>query len=127
MLILVNPIDSRIILALAGGDTEYHIEYRIELSSQCIASLKAGTGTFRNRGATIIDPDESHAHIAKFHDPAMQLLHSFGYATFDYTKDKDVIDPVSIPRFWPIQVNGIIVNGLVDHKDEPTERDPMYT
>ena len=46
--------------------------------------------------------DDFKTAFEKMNDPAMQLLFSFGYETFDYTKDKQVPSARPAPELAPV-------------------------
>ncbi len=93
-----TPSIASLILELGGGSDEMHIDYGIEQWEQsaheiermaAVASVKSGAGsTFSKKDSFSLD--EFKATLEKINDPAIQLLRSFGYETFDYTKDKQV-------------------------------------
>ena len=113
-----NSMEARIILDLGGGTTKDHIDYGIEqwedtqseLGRLCaIGRVKAGTGALRSRDAPNFD--DIPVLAAKVHDPAMQLLNSFGYTTWRAN-----------------QVNDVILSGLIEQDNHDDEQNlTMYS
>jgi hypothetical protein len=84
-----------IILNLGGGTEKDDVEYGIELWEEVKRNIKDRiVAVFRLRNASSskkeVDFEDIEAQFAKFHDPALRLLRSFGYETFDYTRGKEV-------------------------------------
>jgi hypothetical protein len=76
------------ILGLAGGTTKYHIEYGIEQYEDGIREIKEWAALDTLKGGTGFM--EGYTLGLKHSGPALQLLSSFGYRTFDYTRGKQV-------------------------------------
>jgi hypothetical protein len=100
-----SPTEASIILDLARGTDKYHIDYGIELWEEAKRDLDRIGAVSRLKNANTVTPsrkkvdfEDIGAIVAKINDPALRLLRSFGYETFDYTKGKEVGEcPIPLP------------------------------
>ena len=117
-----------VILELGGGSDEIHIDWGIERWEEsapeierdaAVASVKSGVGTAFSKKDNF-NLDEFKATVEKINDPAIQLLRSFGYETFHYTKDKQV--PSARPAPQAAQELAPLLDGILFGRlgtDEP--------
>ena len=126
-----NVMQARMIMNYAGGDSEDHIDYGIEVYEEGMEELERMASI-----QMIKDPKcaESHAFgasLAKMtHDPTYLFLRSFGYETFEYTKDKSV-DETAVPRRTTSSdpfVESILLGNVSEQPDlNDSVPDQMYT
>lgn len=90
-----NDMEANWIMDRAGGDSEYHIEYGIERYEEDMKILERMIGIQMIKDPKIAESYASGVSLARVaQDPTLKLLRSFGYETFEYTKDKVVVDAV---------------------------------
>jgi hypothetical protein len=100
-----SPMEASVILDLGRGTDKDDIEYGIELWEEGKRDLDRIGAVYRLKNAGTVMPskkevdfDDIGAMFAKMNDPALRLLRSFGYETFDYTKGKEVGEcPIPLP------------------------------
>ena len=126
-----NHMEANWIMDRAGGDSEYHIEYGIECYEEEIKILERMIGIQMIKDPKIAESYASGASLARItQDPTLQLLQSFGYETFEYTKDKIVVDAVVHDRSTssdPIVKNLLLGNDLERPELNENVPDHMYS
>jgi hypothetical protein len=114
-----SPMEASIILDLGGGTAKDDIEYGIELWEEGKLDLDRIGAVYRLKNAgtkKMVDFEDIKAKFAKFNDPTLRLLRSFGYETFDYTKGKKVGEcPIPLP--WTESQLEYLLHG--QHPDPP--------
>ena len=83
-----NALEAKIILKLAGGTDEMSIDWGIEQWEDGKAEMARPAAV--GHVAYGFDYVGIKAQMDKAFDPGVVLLRSFGYKTFDYTKEKEV-------------------------------------
>jgi hypothetical protein len=121
-----DQMAAQIILDLSGGTTDLHIECGIE-------QWEDGQEDFERMVALSIVKaggidDGMQAMVNKMYDPAVMLLNSFGYETFDYIKDKEVGTAVLPPQAAQAEINDLLFGHLSLGEDDVTcsQRNLMY-
>jgi hypothetical protein len=94
-----NAMEASIILSLGGGTDIDDVDYGIEVWEDGKREMErdAAASRLKNHASVLpsqkkVDLHGMEAFIAKINDPVFRLLISFGYETFDYTKDKELVD-----------------------------------
>jgi len=93
-----SDIDASTILDLAGGDTKDHIDWGIEqyVDGQMEMERMINVQILKNpKMSKLYRKGASEGR--EFYNPVFQLLHSFGYTSFEYTKDKQYNDETVVP------------------------------
>eukprot|EP00804_Cyclotella_cryptica_P017065 CCRYP_003310-RA/>CCRYP_003310-RA protein AED:0.10 eAED:0.69 QI:19/0/0/1/1/1/2/0/294 len=126
-----SDIEASVIMDLAGGDSDYHIEYGIERYEEDSKALERMLGIKMIKDPKIAECYASGASLAKITQyPTLQLLQSFGYETFEYTKGKAVVDPVahdSSTSSDPVAQSLLLGNSLEGLELNESVPDYMYT
>ncbi|CAB9516568.1 expressed unknown protein [Seminavis robusta] len=102
-----TEFQARQIISLGGGTSKYEIEWGIEQFEDGMLELEKLVAE-----AMMKNPEAREGFMAgasmgrKERDPAMKLLRSFGYKTFDYTKGKSVTQPTA--QTQPVSANPLL-------------------
>jgi hypothetical protein len=92
-----NEFEAGAILSVACGDSECHIEYSVDQYEHLKILLEQETALASLKNANFGEAYSAGVVCgARARDPAIQLLHSFGYRSFDYTKGKSLDE--SLPQ-----------------------------
>jgi hypothetical protein len=109
---------------IAVGD-KLKIVKTIQRQEQDLARIGA-VSRLRNAGNFMpsekkVDFEAIGASVANMNDPALRLLRSFEYETFDYTKDKEIGECAIPPPWAEAQVQDLLFG---QHRDRQEARDP---
>ena len=126
-----NAMQAQMIMNYAGGDSEYHIGYGIELYEEGMEELERMTSIQMTKDPKVAESYASGASLTKMtHDPTYLFLRSFGYETFEYTKDKTV-DETAVPNRPTSSdpyVESILLGNMSEQPDlNDSVPDQMYT
>lgn len=124
-----NEFEASMIMELAGGDSEYHIDYGIGQFEDWVMEMDrmVTIQMVKNPYGAVAENYDAGASVGRItKDPTFQLLRSFGYETFEYTKDK-IIDEAAVhsrPTTSDPLVETLLLGNMSLNEDVPEH---MYT
>lgn len=128
-----HDFEASMIMNFAKGDSKWEIEYGIEQFEDAMGELERMVAS-----STLKDTKSKAAYKAgsdigrRERDPTMQLLRSFGYLTFDYTRDKQVTasSVTTQPSSYVPAVNDVLFGNLgveEERGDDDLAHSGMYS